>query len=226
MSVIGAGPQPTLPLTELQLLPRDRYVRMEADPVRYYRAPVIGRAYRGRLLRCLNLLPSGRRVLEIGYGSGVSFLTLLKKFDRVYGVDVHGRAAVVHRSFGHHSDRLDLRRADVRDLPFEDGFFDAALAVSIHEHLEPETQPRAFAEVSRVLKGGGCYVIGVPGVNRLMTAAFYLLGWNIREHHLSTERQVLAAMASRFALGAAQYWPRWWPRRLTAYVSARGVKEN
>ncbi len=86
-----------------------------------------------------------------------------------------------------------LRNGDVLQLPYEDNSFDAVLLISILEHLKPEEQPRAFAEIRRVLKPGGQVVYGVPIETRLLGIMFRVLGYDIRALHFSTDRQVLAA---------------------------------
>jgi len=210
---------------QLQMLARERYVPTgESDPVACYHLPLLGRLYRRRVARCIDLLPPGQRVLEVGYGSGVSFLSLAEKYEEIHGIDLHNRPGDVARSFADTPLALHLRQGSILDLPCPERSFDAVLAVSIHEHLEPRDQERAFAEVHRVLRPGGGYVVGVPGLNPLMTAAFLALGYRIQEHHLSSEKRVLAAMAERFHIDRTVFQPRWWPRSLTWYACARGWK--
>lgn len=209
----------------LQMLaPQAYFATGESDPVAYYHRPLLGRLYRRRIARCIDLLPRGSRVLEAGYGSGVSFLNLAEKFDEIHGLDLHDHPQDVTRSFDGTGLNLHLRQGDILDLPYEDESFDAALAISIHEHLKPDQQPRAFAEMHRVLRPGGCYVVGVPGLNAMMTAAFYALGHNIRLHHHTTETQVLAAMAECFDLETTHFSPWFLPHSLTTYVHARAFK--
>jgi SAM-dependent methyltransferase len=50
---------------------------------------------------------------------------------------------------------LDLRVADARALPFEDGSFDAIACVSVIEHVAGEGDAGAMAEMWRVLRPGG-----------------------------------------------------------------------
>ena len=50
--------------------------------------------------------------------------------------------------------------ADVRDLPFRNGSFDAVYSMGTIEHFD-ETD-RAVAEIARVLKPGGQAIVGVP----------------------------------------------------------------
>ena len=209
---------------DLQMLAPSEYAQIENDPTRYYRAPVLGRMYRSRVVRCIAKLPVGHSVLDIGYGSGVAFLNLARKFNEVHGVDIHGRSSEVAASFAASGINLSLRQGSVFDLPYGDNTLDAAIAISMHEHLQPTWQQRAFAEVHRVLKPGGCYVVGVPGVHAMMTVAFGAIGWNINQHHICTHTQVLQAMRDNFNVDDELYWPRVLPKRYTAYLTIRGTK--
>jgi len=55
---------------------------------------------------------------------------------------------------------------------------------------------QAFREIRRVLRPGGQVVYGVPIERGFMVFMFRLLGCNIREHHFSTEKDVLNAANS------------------------------
>lgn len=210
---------------ELQLLASGGYHRTsDADPVRYYRWPIIGRLYSRRVLRCIDLLPEDRRVLEIGYGSGISFLNLAQKFDEIHGVDLHDRPGEVAQSFTEAGLQPRLKQGTITSLPYDDDSFDAALAISIHEEIPPEQQARAFAEVRRVVRPGGYYVVGVPGVNAMMTLGFFALGCDIRKWHVTTEKQVLNAMRQDFDVDVTAYSPSFFPQSMTTYVAMRGWK--
>lgn len=44
---------------------------------------------------------------------------------------------------------------DIRNLEFEDNFFDRVFCICVIEHIEPENQEKAIKELVRVLKPGG-----------------------------------------------------------------------
>jgi SAM-dependent methyltransferase len=210
---------------QLQMLAAGQYAwTSEADPVRYYRLPIIGRLFQRRVARCIDLLPTGKTVLEVGYGSGVSFLSLAERFEEIHGIDVHDRSERVAESFAKEPIRLRLRRGDIADLPYEDESFDAALAVSIHEEIPPRRQEAALLEIRRVLRPGGCYVVGVPGVNLLMNSALSLLGCDVAKYHVTSDARIVELMSSHFAVDVVKYAPAFWPRALTTYVCIRGWK--
>jgi SAM-dependent methyltransferase len=53
-----------------------------------------------------------------------------------------------------------IYQADARALPFPDGWFDFAYSINAFHHLpSPEAQARAAAEVARVLRPGGAFVL-------------------------------------------------------------------
>jgi SAM-dependent methyltransferase len=67
------------------------------------------------------------------------------------------------------------------------------LLISILEHLKPDQQATAFAEIRRVLKPGGQLVYGVPVERPLMAFMFRVLGYDIRKLHFSTEKDIARA---------------------------------
>jgi SAM-dependent methyltransferase len=101
----------------------------------------------------------GDRVLEVGCGSGVVLRDLARRVapdGLAVGLDLspvllrvareHARAAGLEAVVG-------LREGDARSLPFADGEFDAALAVTTLCHI-PEGE-RAVPELVRVTRPGG-----------------------------------------------------------------------
>ena len=180
--------------TTLKLLPRGEYVGVNTDdPIRFYYWPVIGRMYRRRVEMCLAECAGGERVLEIGFGSGATFLNLAEKYREIHGLDLTANVAEVKRVFDARVIKTDLRNGSVLAMPYADNTFDTVLLISILEHLKPIEQEAAFREIARVLKPGGQVVYGVPIERPLMVFAFRVLGYNIREHHFSTEKDVSSA---------------------------------
>ena len=53
------------------------------------------------------------------------------------------------------ADRAEARTGDMRDMPFKDGEFDAAMSVAAIDHLREEGIPKTLGEMSRVLKPRG-----------------------------------------------------------------------
>ncbi len=174
----------------LKMLPVDEYYFIEDDPIRFYFAPILGRLYRRRVELVLEELTGGKRVLDVGYGSGVAFLNLKDMYQSSYGADLFVPPNAVKKVFQDHGIPLNLRKSSVLDLPYENGFFDSVIAISILEHLKPNQQMSAFKEMKRILKPGGQIVYGVPIERPLMVFLFKALGVNIHDFHFSTEKDV------------------------------------
>jgi 2-polyprenyl-3-methyl-5-hydroxy-6-metoxy-1,4-benzoquinol methylase len=184
----------------LQLLPRHEYRGVnEDDPIRLYYRPFLGPLYRRRVEMCLEECTGGERVLEVGFGTGLSFLNLASMYKEIYGIDLTADIEQVRQVFAAYNIHPDLRNGNVTQLPYADDTFDTVLLISILEHLKPAEQTLAFDEIRRVLKPGGQVVYGVPVERAIMILAFRLLGVNIREHHFSTEHDVeRGALATGF----------------------------
>lgn len=194
--------KPTRKKIRLQLLPLQRYVGVdEKDPIKFYRLPVIGRMYQQRIELCLEQLTGGQSVLEVGFGSGVSFLNLSQLYQEIHGLDLTADVRQVGEMFASLGIQTELRNGSFLEMPYPDQSFDSVLLISILEHLQPYEQHQAFREIWRVLKPGGQVVYGVPVERPLMVFLFRLLGTDIRQHHFSTEADVRVAAQEVFGPG-------------------------
>jgi ubiquinone/menaquinone biosynthesis C-methylase UbiE len=151
----------------------------------------------------------------VGFGSGVTFPNLATAYREIHGLDLTADVAAVAAMFAARGITTDLRNGSVLAMPYPDGHFDAVLLISILEHLRPAELPAAFAEIARVLRPGGRVVYGVPVERQLMVLAFRLLGYDIREHHFSTEDDVASAVATVGTLSAV--------RRVPMYAGLRAI---
>lgn len=192
--------------TRLKLLPYDRYKGVDdKDPIRFYYWPVLGSLYRKRVEMCLAELPGGQRILEVGFGTGLSFLNLKELYQEIHGIDLTADVDQVTNTFSDQNINLHLRNGNVLDMPYPDQFFDSVLLVSILEHLQPQEQTAAFSEIKRVLKPGGKVVYGTPVERPLMVNLFRLMGVNIREHHFSTHDEIAQGAQAIFGEGKVHY---------------------
>ncbi|MGQ0602004.1 MAG: class I SAM-dependent methyltransferase [Anaerolineales bacterium] len=98
----------------------------------------------------------GKRVLEIGHGTGNMLLDLTALGFEPVGLDLSramGRIASI--KIQKHGLSVPLARAHVRALPFADGAFPSLLATFPTEFI---IAPAAIAEFKRVLQSGGVLV--------------------------------------------------------------------
>ena len=63
------------------------------------------------------------------------------------------------------AERADARVGDMRKLPFGDGEFDAVVSSYAIDHLRRAERPAAIAEVARVLKPGGEFLLMIIRVD-------------------------------------------------------------
>jgi SAM-dependent methyltransferase len=112
-------------------------------------------------------LPAGAAVFDLGCGVGRHVLYLGGCGFRMAGADVS--PAGVQQTTALAAERgiaFDGRVCVMTELPWPDASFDAALSTStIHHGLRADVQ-RAIAEVRRVLKPGGTFLVDFPSTER------------------------------------------------------------
>jgi SAM-dependent methyltransferase len=104
----------------------------------------------------------GRRVLDIGCGTGYGAAHLLQEgASEVIGIDQDPRSIRYARSH-YPSSRLQLLLADAQDMPPNLGDFDVIVSSNVFEHL---TDPvHALAYVRQHLRQGGQFLLVVPAI--------------------------------------------------------------
>jgi 2-polyprenyl-3-methyl-5-hydroxy-6-metoxy-1,4-benzoquinol methylase len=155
--------------------------------------------YQRRVELCLGECRGGERVLEVGYGSGITFPNLHDLYDDIYGIDLDADPQQVTDTFAEQGIPVKLEQGNLLALDYPDGYFDTILLISILEHLKPQELTQAFNEIKRTLRPGGQVVYGVPVERPLMVFMFRLLGVNIRDHHFSTHADVSRAAGEVFS---------------------------
>ena len=118
-------------------------------------------------------LTAGEKVLEIGFGTGNSIISMAESVGpsgKVYGIDVSGgMLEVAQRKIADKglSDRVELITGDARDLPYEDESFSASFSSFTLELFPPDDIPVVLAQLHRVLvKGGRLCVVSMAEVEQ------------------------------------------------------------
>lgn len=178
-------------------MPKSFYIGVNRDdPIRFYYYPVFGMLYRHRVELCLNECINSEKILEIGFGTGLSFLNLAGKFTEIHGIDLTANVNEISKAYEGIGITTYLKSGNILNLPYPDDTFNCVLLISILEHLKPSDLRIAFSEISRVLKPGGQVVYGVPVERPIMVSLFRLLGYDIKKFHLSSEIDVHEAARS------------------------------
>lgn len=138
----------------------------------------------------------GKKVLDVGCGTGIiSLLALKKGASKVTCGDISeymlklGREKAAHQGYG--SDRIEFRNLDAESLPFEDASFDVVIS-GMALGLLPD-QAKAVKEMARVLQTGGQASVGAHGP----------------EHYWEACDAYFRAVNKRYVLGyRLEFWPR------------------
>ena len=208
----------------LALPPRELVPKPAAeDPVDYYYKLPTARIYRARLKLAVTLLGPDRydSILEVGYGSGIFLPELARRSPRLSGIDVHDESDRVNEMLAQLGIEADLREGSLFEMPFADEEFGAIVCLSVLEHIT-ELDP-ALTEFGRVLKPGGIAVLGFPVRNPITDNFFRAVGYNPREIHPSSHRDILEAARrhSGFVVEREERFPRWLPLDLAGYAGSR-----
>jgi SAM-dependent methyltransferase len=117
------------------------------------------------------------RVLDVGAGSGRAAIgVLLARPDTTaMGVDIYSgywgidgntpERFMRNARIAGVAERAAARVGDMRQLPFGDGEFDAVVSSYAIDHLRRAERPKAIAEVARVLKPGGEFLLMIVHVD-------------------------------------------------------------
>ena len=136
---------------------------------------------------------AGRKVLDLGCGSGYGAARIAAVADSVHGVDV-SQDAISFANTRYHAPNLTYSRIEPDSrLPFDDHSFDVALSFQVIEHVWDETA--YLREARRVLKPGGLMIVITPDrQHRLLPAQKPWNRWHVREHSVSSMERVIAGV--------------------------------
>ena len=123
-------------------------------------------------------LPShSGQVLDVGAGSGRAAIGVLLARPRTtaVGVDIYSGYWGIDENTPERfmrnariagvAERAAARVGDMRQLPFDNGQFDAVVSSYAIDHLRRDERPKAIAEVARVLKPGGEFLLMIVQVD-------------------------------------------------------------
>ena len=152
--------------------------------------------------RMLNMLPwrGDEQVLDIGTGRGLLMIGAARRLTtgKSIGIDIWraedlshntSEAAWANAHLAGVKDKVEIRHADAREIPFADGAFDYVLSnLCLHNIPSAEGRAAACGEIARVLKPGGVALISDFRCTQEYADAF-------REHGLETTRSVSLLLA-------------------------------
>src|SRR5213593_1920121 len=128
------------------------------------------------ILRALEALGPGQRILDVGCGDGSLTSMFAQNSELVAGIEVSMEACRIAHSRG-----VGVTRADVENyaFPFQSESFNVVVAGEVIEHL---TDPDEFLqEVRRVLRPRGYFLLTTPNLASWYNRLLLLLGY--QPHH-------------------------------------------
>lgn len=103
-------------------------------------------------------VPAGRRLLELGTGTGETAQRVLARLPEAEWVGIDASEAMLVRA-RKRLPEADLRVARLED-PLPDGRFDGVVSVLAVHHLRPDAKRDLFRRVAAALRPGGTFVLG------------------------------------------------------------------
>ena len=196
-------------MAQLHLLPEEVLIKTgPVDHADWNFRPILGSIQRSRFRLMLDLLEGHHfeRLLEVGYGSGVFMPELARRCRSLHGIDVHRHTESVGDSLRKLDLRASLLSGSAESMPFDDGFFDAVVAVSSFEFI-PDLD-RACREIRRVLTKNGVFFIVTPGHSQLVDLGLRLLtGENAKSDYGKSRQRVMPTLHRHFKVQKTRALP-------------------
>ena len=140
-----------------------------------------------------------RRLLEIGYGSGIFLPELRRRCDELHGIDIHNHQNAVTEILAKHGVDATLVSGGAESLPFDDASLDCVVAISALEFVT--NLDRVCAEVKRVLAPTGSFIVVTPGRSAVLDFGLKLLtGASAKDDFADRRATVLPAIERHFTI--------------------------
>lgn len=144
-------------------------------------------------------LVKGKKVLDIACGVGYGSQFIAKTAKEVWGAD-RSKDAVAYAKKNYKAPNLNFKVTDALKMDFKDATFDVVVSLETIEHL-PE--PAKFvAEVRRVLKPGGVFVVSTPNDNEFTEGNVY----HVHEFDLAEMEKVVGGAFKNYKLYFQGTW--------------------
>ncbi|MBI4692177.1 MAG: class I SAM-dependent methyltransferase [Candidatus Terrybacteria bacterium] len=118
--------------------------------------------------------PRGMKILDAGSGNGGTAIAFAEAGANVFGIEVSKELIDISKRFAAvNNAKPEFILYDGKKIPFGDNVFDAALSISVLEHVSDPVN--YLSEILRVLKPGGYLYLAFP--NRLWPRETHTLLW-------------------------------------------------
>jgi SAM-dependent methyltransferase len=193
-----------------------------------------------------DLLPTGKRLLDVGCGYGSLAIRAKGKFEEAHGIDLAANRIKKAKANADQrfpdSKQIHFSVADVDNgIPYTDSAFDAVTCAAIVEHLFCPPH-HIMRELNRVLTKGGTLIVVVPNIAWLPCRLSLLFGrlprtsdaerdWDAGHLHYFTMFSLCELfkdagfnVVSKTGSGIFSKLRDWWPSLLTGDLIIKGIK--
>lgn len=193
----------------LLLLPLDSLVCTgPVDHADWSYRPILSTISRARLKLACRLLPKQpvRRLLEVGYGSGIFLPELAAHCRELFAIDPHDcLTAVAERLTANHVTAA-LTSGTAEAMRYPSGHFDRVVAISSLEFI-PDIEAAA-SELCRVLAPGGSLVCVTPSHSKFVDFGLKVLtGESAKKDYGDRRERLAGVLAKSFTVRRELLWP-------------------
>lgn len=147
-----------------------------------------------------------KKILDIGCWTGGLEYYLNDFSCEPYAIDIDERALSIARL---KFPQIKFQVGNAWSIPFADGYFDVVALSFVLEHIKDAKELKTLAEINRVLKPGGIFLLCVPAgniISRLVDPA-YFLG---RHRHYNKRRLKKILSSAGFEIVKLAYRGGWY----------------
>ena len=149
----------------------------------------------------------GKKLLEVGCGTGRILLPLAKTGVECYGVDAaKNMLSRLQKKAAQMNVKIHFKQGDIEKIPFKANTFDAVYTMHVLMHL-PDYK-KAVNSMHRVLKPGGTLVLDFPNANSPWTKLSVMLNPGKKRTRLFSISELRKSFASYdYELDGLFSWP-------------------
>jgi len=191
--------QPRGNMGKLKLIPKEELITTgPVDHADWNYKSAIKYIQLKRFMLCLKLLGETeyKKLLEIGYGSGIFLPTLSNFTNELFGIDIHTKNKQVEEILERKNIKVNLFSGSATNMPFEDKSFDCIVSISSIEFIDKIEE--ACLEIKRVLKKNGNLIIITPGFSTLIDTGLKILTGESAKKDYEDRRKYLIPKLSKY----------------------------
>lgn len=215
-------------MLSLNLLQEEALIKTgEVDHADWNYRPVLGGISRSRFRLIKNLLGQrrGKRIMEIGYGSGVFLPELAQHANELYGIDVHDRNVEVTEKLAELNVKANLVSSGAEKIAAQDGYFDFIVAVSALEFVSD--LDAVCMEMKRTLTPQGSVLIVTPGQSPILDFGLKMLtGKSAKVDFENRRKSVIPTLKKHFDVKQNLTFPKFHASPIKLYTAMELVPKK